>query len=96
MGGKPDLVFIIDTNKEKIALQEANKLSIPVIAVIDSNSAPDGIAYPIPGNDDAGRAIAFYCDMVAKAVLNGMERGQGASGADIGASEAPPVEVASA
>jgi small subunit ribosomal protein S2 len=96
MGGVPELMFVIDTNKEEIAILEARRLSIPVVAVIDSNSTPDGITYPIPGNDDAGRAIAFYCDMVSKAVLNGMERSQSASGIDIGASAAPPVEVASA
>jgi small subunit ribosomal protein S2 len=96
MGGVPELVFVIDTNKEKIALLEAKKLGIPVIAVVDSNSMPDDITYPIPGNDDAGRAIAFYCDMVAKAVLAGMERSQGAAGLDLAASEKPSVEVVSA
>lgn len=94
MGGVPEIMFVIDTNKEEIAILEAQRLKIPVVAVIDSNSSPDGITYPIPGNDDAGRAISFYCDMVAKAVLDGMERGQGAAGVDIGAREAPPVEAA--
>ncbi len=87
MGGIPDILFVIDTNKEAIAIAEANKLNIPVIAVVDSNSNPNGITYPIPGNDDAGRAIALYCDLIVKSVLDGIERSQGASGVDVGASE---------
>ena len=93
MGGLPDLLFIIDTNKESIAVQEANKLGIPVIAVIDSNSNPDGIAYPIAGNDDALRAIELYCDLMARTVLSGIEAEMIASGTDIGEMDAP-VEAA--
>lgn len=87
MGGIPDLLFVVDTNKESIAIAEANKLNIPVVAVLDSNSDPSGITHPIPGNDDAGRAISLYCDLVVKAVLDGIERSQGAAGVDIGAME---------
>jgi small subunit ribosomal protein S2 len=86
MGGVPDLLFVIDTNKEAIAIQEANKLGIPVVAVVDSNSNPEGIAFPIPGNDDASRAIALYCDLVARAVIDGISAAQGSAGVDIGAS----------
>src|SRR5690606_5334348 len=85
MGGVPDLLFVIDTNKEKIAIQEANRLGIPVAAIIDSNCDPDNIAFPIPGNDDAGRAISLYCDLIAKAAIDGISRGQGDAGIDIGA-----------
>lgn len=92
MGGVPDLLFVIDTNKESIAILEANKLGIPVVAVVDSNSNPEGIAFPIPGNDDATRAIALYCDLVARAVIDGLSAAQGHSGADIGASEDVPVQ----
>ena len=84
MGGLPDLIFVIDTNKEKIAIEEANKLNIPVLAVIDSNSSPDGIAYPIPGNDDAMRAIHLYTDLVSSAVLSGIQAELLASGVDVG------------
>ncbi|HZV21239.1 MAG TPA: 30S ribosomal protein S2 [Hyphomicrobiales bacterium] len=87
MGGVPDLLFVIDTNKEAIAIAEAQKLKIPIIAVIDSNSSPDGITYPIPGNDDAGRAITLYCDLMARAAIDGIERAQGLAGIDIGAAE---------
>jgi len=87
MGGVPDILFVIDTNKESIAIAEAVKLGIPVVAVIDSNSDPRGITHPIPGNDDAGRAISLYCDLVVKAVLDGIERSHGASGVDLGAQE---------
>jgi small subunit ribosomal protein S2 len=106
MGGLPDILFIIDTNKEGIAVREANTLRIPVVAILDSNSAPDGIAYPIPGNDDAMRAIHLYCDLVAGSVLDGLQAELAASGVDIGAradlaeraiqaeiSEAPAAEV---
>ena len=72
MGGTPDMVFVIDPNKEDLAILEAKKLGIPVIAVLNSNSSPDGIDYPIPGNDDAARAIALYCDLIARAALDGM------------------------
>ena len=89
MGGIPDLMFVIDTNKEAIAIQEARKLNIPVIAILDTNSNPDGITYPIPGNDDAARAIQLYCDLLADAVLDGLAAGQSAAGVDLGASEAP-------
>jgi len=89
MGGIPDLMFVIDTNKEAIAIQEARKLNIPVIAILDTNSNPDGITYPIPGNDDAARAIQLYCDLLADSVLDGLAAGQAAAGVDLGASEAP-------
>jgi small subunit ribosomal protein S2 len=92
MGGLPDLLFVIDTNKEEIAIAEAKKLGIPIVAVVDTNCDPDGIDFVIPGNDDAGRAITLYCDLVARAAIDGIERGQAAAGADIGASEAPPAE----
>jgi small subunit ribosomal protein S2 len=85
MGGLPDILFVIDTNKEAIAVAEANTLRIPVVAILDSNSSPDGIAYPIPGNDDAMRAIHLYCDLVAGAVLDGLQAEAAASGVDIGA-----------
>lgn len=87
MGGIPDILFIVDTNKESIAIAEAKKLGIPVVAVLDSNSDPNGITHPIPGNDDAGRAIQLYCDLVVKAVLDGIERSHGAAGVDIGEAE---------
>ena len=89
MGGIPDLMFVIDTNKEAIAIQEARKLNIPVIAILDTNCNPDGITYPIPGNDDAARAIQLYCDLMADAVLDGLAAGQSAAGVDLGASVAP-------
>ena len=91
MGGLPDILFIIDTNKEKLAVEEATKLGIPVIAVLDSNSDPEGVTYPIPGNDDAIRAITMYCDLVAGAVLDGISAEMQASGRDLGESaELPP------
>jgi small subunit ribosomal protein S2 len=89
MGGIPDLMFVIDTNKEAIAIQEARKLNIPVVAILDTNSDPQGITYPIPGNDDAARALQLYCDLVADAVLDGLTEGQAGMGVDIGAAEAP-------
>src|SRR5690606_23024903 len=92
MGGVPDLLFVIDTNKESIAIKEARKLGIPIVAIVDTNCDPDGIDFPIPGNDDAGRAITMYCDLISRAALDGLERSQAASGIDIGASEAPPAE----
>jgi small subunit ribosomal protein S2 len=85
MGGLPDILFVIDTNKEGIAVAEANTLRIPVVAILDSNSSPDGIAYPIPGNDDAMRAIQLYCDLVSGAVLDGLQAELAASGVDVGA-----------
>ena len=87
MGGLPDILFIIDTNKEKLAVEEANKLGIPVVAVLDSNSDPHGVTFPIPGNDDAIRAITLYCDLVAGAVLDGISAEMMASGRDIGEAE---------
>jgi len=93
MGGLPDILFIIDTNKEKLAVEEATKLKIPVVAVLDSNSDPRGVTYPIPGNDDAIRAITLYCDLVAGAVLDGISAEMAASGADLGASEDLPIEA---
>ena len=89
MGGLPDLIFVIDTNKEDIAIQEAQRLNIPVAAIVDTNSDPKGITYVVPGNDDAGRAISLYCDLIARAVIDGISRAQGDSGIDIGASAQP-------
>ncbi len=97
MGGTPDLIFVIDTNKEQLAIKEAARLHIPVAAILDTNCDPDGITFPIPGNDDAGRAIALYCDLIARAALDGISRSQGSLGVDLGASEAPaPVELPAA
>ena len=93
MGGLPDILFIIDTNKEKLAVEEANKLHIPVVAVLDSNSDPSGVTYPVPGNDDAIRAITLYCDLVAGAVLDGISAEMAATGTDIGAAERLPPEA---
>ena len=87
MNGIPDAIFIIDTNKESIAVLEANNLNIPVIAICDTNSNPSGVDYPIPGNDDALRAISLYCDLVAASVLKGLESNLEQSGVDIGESE---------
>jgi small subunit ribosomal protein S2 len=92
MGGLPDIVFVLDTNKESIAVAEANKLGIPVIGVLDSNSNPAGIDYPVPGNDDSIRAISFYCDMIAGSVLSGIQTEMTASGTDLGELEVAPVE----
>ncbi|MDB5572057.1 MAG: rpsB [Hyphomicrobiales bacterium] len=89
MGGVPDLIFVIDTNKEQLAIKEANRLGIPVAAILDTNCDPDGITFPVPGNDDAGRAIQLYCDLIARAAIDGISRSQGSSGADMGAVEAP-------
>ena len=93
MGGKPDLMFVIDTNKEGIAIKEARRLGIPVIAILDTNSNPASADMPIPGNDDAARAIQLYCELVADAVLDGMTEAQQKMGADIGAAE-NPIEMA--
>ena len=93
MGGLPDILFIIDTNKEKLAVEEANKLGIPVVAVLDSNSDPTGITYPIPGNDDAIRAITMYCDLIAGSVLDGISAEMMASGQDIGGAEELPIDM---
>ena len=92
MGGIPDLMFVIDTNKEAIAIKEGKKLGIPVVAVVDSNCDPDEVTYPIPGNDDAARAIQLYCDLIADAVLDGLTESQVRGGVDIGASAKPPRE----
>ena len=89
MGGIPDLMFVIDTNKEAIAIQEARKLNIPVVAILDTNSNPDGITFPVPGNDDAARAIQLYCDLVADSVIDGLAAGQASQGVDLGAAETP-------
>jgi len=92
MGALPDLMFVIDTNKESIAIAEARKLHMPVVAVVDSNCDPDGISHPIPGNDDAGRAITLYCDLIARAAIDGIERAQGGAGVDLGAADEPTGE----
>ena len=92
MGGTPDMLFIIDTNKEAIAVQEARKRGIPIAAVLDSNSDPDGIDFPIPGNDDAIRAVSLYCELVSGAVLDGIRAEISASGGDVGEMSEPPVE----
>ncbi len=104
MGGLPDIVVVIDTNKESIAIAEANKLGVPVVAVLDSNSDPAGVDYPVPGNDDAIRAISLYCDLVSASVLDGIQTQMGAAGVDLGAAEdagevieeAPPSKEAAA
>jgi small subunit ribosomal protein S2 len=93
MGGLPDLMFVIDTNKEDIAIKEARRLNIPVAAVVDTNCNPDGITYVVPGNDDAGRAISLYCELMAKAAIDGISRAQGDLGIDIGEAEEPLSEV---
>jgi small subunit ribosomal protein S2 len=94
MGGVPDLLFVIDVNKEDLAIKEAKKLGIPVVAVVDTNCSPDGVDYIIPGNDDAARAIALYCDLAARAALDGMSGQMEAAGIDVGALEEVPVEEA--
>jgi len=92
MGGTPDLIFVIDTNKEQLAIKEAARLHIPVAAILDTNCDPDGITYPIPGNDDAGRAITLYCDLIARAAIDGISRSQGGAGIDFGEAEQPVAE----
>jgi small subunit ribosomal protein S2 len=92
MGGTPDMIFVIDTNKEALAIKEAQRLGIPVAAIVDSNSDPDGITFPVPANDDAGRAIQLYCDLIARSAIDGISRASGDQGIDIGAAEAPVVE----
>ncbi|RPH65547.1 MAG: 30S ribosomal protein S2 [Hyphomicrobiales bacterium] len=96
MGGTPDILFVIDTNKEALAIKEANRLGIPVVAIIDTNSDPVGVNFPIPGNDDAGRAVALYCDLIARAAIEGIAQAQGSSGHDVGADEKPIAEAVSA
>jgi small subunit ribosomal protein S2 len=94
MGSTPDLMFVIDTNKEAIAIQEAKRLGIPVVAIVDSNCDPDIVDFPIPGNDDAARAISLYCDLISKAAIDGIARQQGSAGIDVGAAEEAPAETA--
>ncbi len=94
MGGVPDLLFVIDVKKEALAIAEANKLGIPVVAVVDTNCSPAGIDYIIPGNDDAARAIALYTDLASRAALDGMSAQLGAAGVDLGEMEEAPVEEA--
>ena len=94
MGGVPDLLFVIDVNKEDLAIAEAKKLGIPVVAVVDTNCQPDGIDYVIPGNDDEARAIALYCDLAARAALEGMSAQLGAAGVDLGSIEEAVAEEA--
>lgn len=93
MGSLPDILFVVDTNKEAIAVAEAQKLGIPVVAILDSNSDPRGITHPVPGNDDAMRAISLYCDLVADCVLDGLQAELLSTGVDIGAGEVSPAEV---
>lgn len=92
MGGLPDAVVIIDTNRESLAVKEAQRLNIPLFAVLDTNSDPENVAYPIPGNDDALRAITLYCDLFSRAVLDGIQEQMTAGGVDVGEAEAPPAE----
>ena len=94
MGGLPDILFVLDTNKEAIAVQEANRLNIPVVAIVDSNANPDGVNYLVPGNDDAMRAITFYCELAQAAVLDGLQTELIKSGGDAGAAVEAPVEAA--
>jgi small subunit ribosomal protein S2 len=94
MGGTPDLIFVIDVGKEALAITEAKKLGIPVVGVVDSNCSPKDIDYIIPGNDDASRAIALYCDLVSRAALDGMTAQMGSAGVDLGSLDEAPVEEA--
>jgi small subunit ribosomal protein S2 len=94
MGGIPDVMFVIDANKEELAIKEANTLGIPVVAILDSNVSPDGIAFPVPANDDASRAIRLYCEAIAIAATRGGQEQQQRRGVDVGAMERPPVEEA--
>ena len=93
MGGLPDLLFVIDTNKEDIAIKEARRLNLPVAAVVDTNCDPNGITFVVPGNDDASRAITLYCDLIAKAAIDGISRAQGQAGMDMGAAPEPIAEA---
>ena len=88
----PDMLFVVDTNKESIAIKEAKKIGIPVVAILDSNSSTDGVDFPIPGNDDASRAITLYCDLVSKTILDAMESQLGSAGIDLGEAEKPMSE----
>ena len=92
MGGTPDIMFVIDTNKEQIAIKEARKLGIPIVAIVDTNCDPDGIDFPIPGNDDAGRAINLYCDLISRAAIEGISQAQEGAGVDLGEAVEPIVE----
>ncbi|WP_260582507.1 30S ribosomal protein S2 [Sphingopyxis sp. PET50] len=92
MGGIPDVMFVIDANKEELAIKEANVLGIPVVAILDSNVSPDGIAFPVPANDDAARAIRLYCDAVAQAATRGGQQARADRGEDLGASVEPVAE----
>jgi small subunit ribosomal protein S2 len=94
MGGVPDVMFVIDANKEELAIKEANTLGIPVVAILDSNVSPDGIAFPVPANDDASRAIRLYCEAIAIAATRGGQEQQRRTGADIGSMMEPPSEDA--
>jgi small subunit ribosomal protein S2 len=94
MGGLPDVMFVIDSNKEELAIKEANVLGIPVVAILDSNSDPSGIAFPVPGNDDASRAIRLYCEAIASAAMAGKTGERQSKGEDIGAMAEPPAEAA--
>ena len=92
MGDRPDIIVVIDTNKESLGIQEANKLGIPVVAIVDSNSDPDGVDFPVPGNDDAMRAIKLYCDLVSGAVLDGLQKSMSDAGVDVGEAAEPVAE----
>nr|NKR04564.1 30S ribosomal protein S2 [Escherichia coli] len=94
MGGIPDVMFVIDANKEELAIKEANTLGIPVVAILDSNVSTDGIAFPVPANDDASRAIRLYCEAVAIAATRGNQEQQSRRGVDLGAQDVAPVEEA--
>jgi len=94
MGGIPDVMFVIDANKEELAIKEANTLGIPVVGILDSNVSPDGIAFPVPANDDVARAIRLYCEAIAIAATRGNQQQQARSGADLGAMIEPPAEEA--
>jgi small subunit ribosomal protein S2 len=94
MGGTPDLIVVIDVGKEDLAILEAQKLGIPVVGIVDTNNSPKGVDYVIPGNDDAARAIGLYCELIAKAALDGMTAQMGAAGIDLGALETAPEEEA--
>jgi small subunit ribosomal protein S2 len=94
MGGIPDVMFVIDANKEELAIKEANTLGIPVVAILDSNVSPDGIAFPVPANDDAARAIRLYCEAIAIASTRGNQQQQASRGVDLGAMSEPPAEEA--
>ena len=96
MGGLPDMLFVIDTNKEAIAVEEANRLNIPVVAIVDTNAKPEGVDYIIPGNDDAMRAISFYCELAQAAVLDGLQTEMMSRGGDAGEAAEAPVEAAAA